>query len=91
MSIETEIFIFCENVKRLRAKEGLSKREISEILGISIRSLTMLEKGILPKNLCCDVLLVICNYFQLEPKMFFSGLISLGDNHTKLNDGRNEL
>ena len=71
MCIENEIFIFCENIKRLRLGHKLSKKEMAKKLGIDIESLTMIENGILPQELDCEVLFQIHRNFGVLPKHLF--------------------
>ncbi|MBO5047973.1 MAG: helix-turn-helix transcriptional regulator [Clostridia bacterium] len=77
MSIETEIHILCENIRRLRKLNEISKTKMAKLLGISTRSLAMIEKDILPKNLCCDILFNIQNQFQISPASILSEVIPL--------------
>jgi transcriptional regulator with XRE-family HTH domain len=79
MSIETEIHILCENIRRLRKLNEFSKTEMAKLLGISAKSLAMIEKDILPKNLGCDVLLKIHSYFGISPTTILSELVPLND------------
>jgi transcriptional regulator with XRE-family HTH domain len=68
------IQIFCQNVKYLRAKNRLSKKNMAHILGIGIGSLNKLEQGILPPTLGCNILFHILNAFALYPHEMFSPL-----------------
>jgi transcriptional regulator with XRE-family HTH domain len=48
MGSEKEIMAFCENVRYLRKKNGLSKKEMAKKLGIGVKSLELIETGSLP-------------------------------------------
>ncbi|MBQ8338309.1 MAG: helix-turn-helix domain-containing protein [Oscillospiraceae bacterium] len=72
IDIEQELGIFCENVKRLRQREGLSKKEMAKKLGIGVKSLTLIESGIVSKRLGANVLLNILNNFNIYPSDMFS-------------------
>ena len=46
--IERELQIFCENVKYLRERDGLTKREMCKIMRITPSTLNRLEAGEIP-------------------------------------------
>ena len=69
--IKREVHLFCENVKALRQRENLSKKEMAKRLGIGVGSLTQLERGTLPPRLRCNVLLKIYNCFGVSPDRMF--------------------
>ncbi len=62
---------FCRNIKKLREQQGLSKKNMAERLGIGVRSLSLLESGILPPRLSCDVLWYIYDHFGILPQEMF--------------------
>ena len=63
--------VFCQNIKRLREKNRLSKRQMARILHIGTKSLTMLENGIIPPRMDVAVLIYISSYFRVRPDMLF--------------------
>ena len=63
---------FCENVKYLRAKYKLTKKEMSNILGISVRSLNLIEQEIIPPRLRCDIIFNLYDKFGITPSTLFS-------------------
>lgn len=71
---ETELLIFCKNIKWIRIENNFSKSEMAKRLGIGIRSLTLLESGIIPSKLSCAVLFQIQNNFGIAPKDLFRPL-----------------
>ena len=72
MNKDIYILNFCNNVKRLRKQSGLSKQEMSKILGIGINSLSMIERGVLPKRLSVDIMFEIYKNFGVNPKDLFT-------------------
>lgn len=71
MNEKTELSVFCKNIKMLREKENLSRVYMAKLLGISVISLIMIEKGILPKRVSCNILFNIYYYFGIVPKDMF--------------------
>ena len=71
MYFEEEISNFCKNVGELRFKNKLTKKEMADILGTSVRSITLIEKGIIPPRLSVRVLVNIYNYFNILPNKLF--------------------
>ena len=67
-----EIAILCHNIRQLRRKENLSKREMARKLAIGEYSLTKIEKGILPPRLSCEIIFQIDKEFGIRPKELFS-------------------
>ncbi len=57
-----ELKVLCKNIYYLRKKNGLTQREMAGQLNISLYSLRMIERGIIPKNLSCEILY----YLQLH-------------------------
>ncbi len=72
--IKEEISIFCKNIKNLREKEKLSKKDMAKLLGISVHSLTMIENGTIPKRLSCRILIKIYDEFGILSKDIFKPL-----------------
>ena len=70
--IKNEIRVFCENVKALRQREKLSKKEMAKRLGIGVGSLTRIENGMIPPRLRCNVLVKIHICFGVLPEQMFS-------------------
>ena len=55
METNKAIIMFGENLTKLRAQKGLTQKEMAVRLGIGIKSLRKLERGMLPSRLRCDV------------------------------------
>jgi DNA-binding helix-turn-helix protein len=61
-----ELKVLCKNIYYLRKKNGLTQREMAERLNISLYSLRMIERGIIPKNLSCEILYYLQLHFFLD-------------------------
>ena len=72
MNKETEIMLFCENIKSIRKTNKITKKEMAKLIGIGTKSLTLIENGRLPPRLGCDVLFEIQKEFGIAPKTMFS-------------------
>ncbi len=66
MSVKNNIWILCENIKLLRAKNNLSKKEMAQKLGISIKSITKIESGMLPRSINAITLYKIHKVFNIS-------------------------
>ena len=67
-SYEAEFEIFGYNVAWLRKRYGLSKKEMAEIMGIGVGSLTKVERGEIPPQMKVDVLVKIYRRFGITPE-----------------------
>lgn len=77
MNNTEEVAIFCENIRRLRAQHRLSKKEMAKRLEIGVHSLSLLESGVLPTRLRCDIIYAIYTQFGITPNRMFSVLIEM--------------
>lgn len=71
MHFQDEIMFLGQNVRRIRQSSGLSQKEMAKKLGIGVESLSMLEKGILPERLSCDIFARIKAAFGVGPMQMF--------------------
>ena len=71
MNNMASVFIFFENIRYLRKKHRLTQKQMAEILGIGIKSLSLIERGILPPRLSGAVLLRAEEYFKIPLKDMF--------------------
>ena len=71
MAVKQHTQILCQNICYLRKRHGLTKSRMAAIMGIGVKSLTMLENGSIPKRLGCDVLWNISRYFHVSIKDLF--------------------
>lgn len=67
-----EFAVFCENIRLLRVKNGLTKRQMAKIMGIGIESLNKIERGTVPERLKVEAFLFTANYFNYAPDELFS-------------------
>lgn len=74
MITDTEISIFCNNVKVLRERNGLSSEKMAEICGITLSSLMLIERGVLPSDLTIDIAIRLYRYFKISPENLFRPL-----------------
>ena len=63
--------ILCQNIKFLRQKHKLTKTQMSQILGVSIKTLNRLENGILPPRISCELIFRIQRHFGIQPRQLF--------------------
>lgn len=63
-----ELGEFMRNVAALRKNNGLSKRRMAALLGVSVRTLNMLESGVFPPRLRVDVVFRIQKHFGIAMK-----------------------
>ena len=68
----SDIQILCQNIKSLRQQHNLSKKEMSQILGIGMKTLNQIENGILPPRMSCEPLFRIQSHFGIRPQQLFS-------------------
>lgn len=66
MERDKQLAIFCKNLRYLRQKHGLSKRNMANILGIGVNTLTSLEQGIASPRLGSSVLYNAGVYFHIR-------------------------
>ena len=60
-----ELECFCNNVKYLRMKHGLTQSEMATRLQISVRSLRIIEHGTMPPRLGVEVLFTLSESFNI--------------------------
>ena len=65
-----ELKHFCETVSRLRQEHGLTKSEMSKILGISTSSLNKLENGVMPR-ISSEVVFRLMDHFHISVEEVF--------------------
>ena len=74
MKNDEQIKVFCQNIKILREKSGLSKKEMAEILEIGTASLTKLEQGIMPPRMRVNIVYQLSQNFNIQPCKLFMPL-----------------
>ena len=63
---------FTHNVAWLRKHHGLTKKEMAQMLGIGVSSLTKLENGIVPQRMTTEVLNQLCTHFHVDLSDLFA-------------------
>ena len=64
---QEQLLNFCDNVRLLRRRAGLTQKEMAKRLGVGAVSISMLEKGTVPKRLSCEVLFRLALEFGASP------------------------
>lgn len=72
MKTTGEMEIFLKNVVWLRRHNGISKKRMAELLGISTVSLNKIENGEMPKRLGVEIVFKIYDVFKILPKNQFA-------------------
>ncbi len=62
---------FCKNIKNLRISNNLSKKEMAQRLGVSVRTLNIIESGELPKRLSTKIIFTIVDNFNVRAEDLF--------------------
>lgn len=63
--------IFCENIRLLRKVMGLSKKDFSKLMGVSVASLSKIERNTIPERMSVEVVFNITQCLGIEPKVIF--------------------
>lgn len=71
MSKKADVKIFCNNIKYLRKKYNFSKTQMAKKLGVTIKTLTVIENGTIPTKMSCKVLENIHINFDIPPTGIF--------------------
>ncbi len=71
------VCFFWENLRRLRKREGLSLCEMAKKLGVGVKTLELLESGIIPSYVSSGIIFRIQNEFNPDARLQFSELIPL--------------
>ena len=72
--IREEMDVFCQNIKTLRERHCLSKKEMAKILGIGVKSLTKIEQGIIPTRASTNIIFHLSHCFDVQPHNLFKPL-----------------
>ena len=71
MSNNQDILNFCRNIRCLRKIYKLTQKKMAEILGCSVRSVSMLEHDKMPQMLSTSVIWEASRYFHISPAELF--------------------
>ena len=74
MKKQNELLNFCYNVKHIRRKEDLSKKEMAQIMGIGQHSLNLIENGVFPEHTGINAAVKFCFAFGISLKDVFTKL-----------------
>ena len=69
-NIHDEINNFINNIAYLR-KNGFSKKEMANVLNISIYALNKIERGELPEKLSVEIVFNLQKHFKISPEKQF--------------------
>ena len=58
---------FCQNIAWLRQHHNLTQEEMAHRLGIGVKRLRSIEKGVMPRRLSADILVRIADEFDILP------------------------
>ena len=76
---KNEFEIFTSNIAFIRRKYGISKKQMSKLLGISVRSLNVIEGGEMPPRLTADIIVNVWTEFHLRPSDLFERRLEQGE------------
>lgn len=71
MMSEDECTRFCDNIRYLRKKHHLSKKEMAQIMDTEPGILESIETGSIPKRLSVFSLIQLAVYCQIKPEDIF--------------------
>ena len=71
---DKELLVLMKNIKYLRLKNGLTKREMAKIIGVGIKTLNQIEKEEFPKRFTVRILYGISEHFGILPSKQFEPL-----------------
>ena len=76
MKTDIDVKTFAKNLKHLRMKNNLTKKEMAVKLGIGIKTLSTLENGILPPRFRANTVFKIKTEFGFSPSQMFGADLS---------------
>ncbi len=74
MNEDQSLTIFCQNIRILRIKNGLSQKEMAKILRIGVGSLRTIEAGHIPPRFGCNAFYYAAVHFGLRISALFAPL-----------------
>ena len=75
-----ELSTFCHNIRHLRLKNGYSLSKMAKTLGVSIKTLRIIETGSIPKHLGSAVVFRAAVHFDIRASALFLPLYNPSDN-----------
>ena len=73
---EKRLTVFCRNVAFLRKSNDLTYSQMAEKVGVTRRSIVLLEQGAVPKRLSCEIVFNICSEFYINVNDIFEKQLS---------------
>ncbi len=73
-NINDEIDNFMNSIAYLRKKNWFSKKEMANVLNISIYSLNRIERGELPEKLSVEIVFNLQKHFKISPEKQFKNI-----------------
>ncbi len=70
-SITVEFNNFCENLKKLRIENNLTKKAMAEKLGVTIRTIRMIENHEIPKTITVEFVYKVIRTFKVDGSDLF--------------------
>ncbi|MBQ3041455.1 MAG: helix-turn-helix transcriptional regulator [Clostridia bacterium] len=71
MKTDIDVKTFAKNLKHLRMKNNLTKKEMAGKLGIGIKTLNALESGVLPPRFGANTVFIMQRKFGFSPSQMF--------------------
>jgi len=68
-TIQKRLQFFCDKLREMRNKKGVSAREMSISLGQNVNYINLIENGKRKPSL--DMIFYICDYLEVSPDYFF--------------------
>ena len=68
---QNELDNLIRNISRLRLHNKLSKKEMADIMGVSLKTINKIEKGEFPQRLGANNIYNICMYFKIRASELF--------------------
>lgn len=75
--MERELQNLLHNIVWIRHKNGITKKKMAKILGISMKSLNRIENGEMPSRLGASTVINIYRTFGIKPKTLFEQRMGL--------------
>lgn len=67
-----ELQLLCNNIRKLRLKNGLSQKQMAKHLHIGTESLRKMERGEIPPRMGVNLIFYTCKYFGVTIRQLFS-------------------
>ena len=74
MGLNIQFQTLCDNIKLIRKVNDLSQKEMAKKLGIGVKTLSKLEKGIISPRLSTSLIFEISKCFDIPIQDLFSKL-----------------